>query len=132
MYDHTLFYHERKHFCRYILQAFRAREILKQHINISKIALELMVNKGLRWWKKKNTLNSKNFEKNKIKSRFMIYTGFENILVPEDNGKQNNEYSYINKYQKHVKKIWNIKKLVVMVINKYALMINLVNLLSLT
>ena len=52
-----------------------------------------------------NRLNSKNFEKNKIKSRFMIYTGFGNILVPEDNGKQNNEYSYINKYQKHVKKI---------------------------
>ena len=48
MYDHTLFYHERKHFCRYFLQAFRTREILKQHINISKIALELMVNKGLR------------------------------------------------------------------------------------
>ena len=26
--------------------------------------------------------------KNKIKARFMIYTDFENILVPEDNGNQ--------------------------------------------
>ena len=32
----------------------------------------------------------------------MIYVDFISILVPEDNGKQNpNEY-YTNKYQKHV------------------------------
>ena len=31
----------------------------------------------------------------------MIYANFETILVPEDNGKQNLEESYRNKYQKH-------------------------------
>ena len=32
----------------------------------------------------------------------MIYADFESILVPEDNGKQNPNQSYTNKYQKHV------------------------------
>ena len=32
----------------------------------------------------------------------MIYANFESILVPEDNGKQNPNESYTNKYQKHV------------------------------
>ena len=32
----------------------------------------------------------------------MIYADFESILVPEDNGKQNSNESYTNKYQKHV------------------------------
>ena len=32
----------------------------------------------------------------------MIYVDFEYILVPEDNGKQNPEQSYMIKYQKHV------------------------------
>ena len=32
----------------------------------------------------------------------MIYANFENILVPEDNGKQNPNESYTNKCQKHV------------------------------
>ena len=32
----------------------------------------------------------------------MIYSDFESILVPEDNGQQNPEASYTNKYQKHV------------------------------
>ena len=31
----------------------------------------------------------------------MIYANFETILVPEDNGKQNLEESYRNKYQNH-------------------------------
>ena len=31
----------------------------------------------------------------------MIYTNFETIVVPEDNGKQNLEEGYRNKYQKH-------------------------------
>ena len=38
----------------------------------------------------------------KIKSPFMIYADLESILVPEDNGKQNPNESYTNKYQKHV------------------------------
>ena len=32
----------------------------------------------------------------------MIYLDFESIVVPEDNGKQNPNVSYTNKYQKHV------------------------------
>ena len=32
----------------------------------------------------------------------MIYADFESILVPEDNGKQNPEESYTNRYQKHI------------------------------
>ena len=32
----------------------------------------------------------------------MIQVDFESILVPEDNGKQNLEEFYTNKYQKHV------------------------------
>ena len=32
----------------------------------------------------------------------MIYLDFESIVVPEDNGKQNPNESYTNKYQKHV------------------------------
>ena len=43
----------------------------------------------------------KNYER-KIKSTFMIYVGFETILLPEDNGKQNPNESYTNKYQNHI------------------------------
>ena len=43
----------------------------------------------------------KNYER-KIKSPFMIYADFESILVPEDNGEQNADEYYTNKYQKHV------------------------------
>ena len=32
----------------------------------------------------------------------MIYADLENILAPEDSGKQNPEESYTKKYQKHV------------------------------
>ena len=32
----------------------------------------------------------------------MIYVDFESILVPEDNGKQNQNEPYTNKYKKHV------------------------------
>ena len=38
----------------------------------------------------------------KIKSPFIIYADFESILVPEDDGKQNPEDSYTNRYQKHI------------------------------
>ena len=31
----------------------------------------------------------------------MIYADFENILIPEINGKENPEKCYTNKYQKH-------------------------------
>ena len=34
-------------------------------------------------------------------SPFIIYAGFESILMSEDNGKQNPDESYVKKYQKH-------------------------------
>ena len=43
----------------------------------------------------------KKFER-EIKSPFIIYEDLESILVPEDNGKQNPNKSYTNKYQNHV------------------------------
>ena len=36
-----------------------------------------------------------------MKSPFMIYAGFESILGPEDNGKQNLEAPYTNRYENH-------------------------------
>ena len=41
-----------------------------------------------------NMLNSKILK--------VCFADFESILIPEDNGKQNLEESYTNKYQKHV------------------------------
>ena len=49
----------------------------------------------------KNIFKFKNYER-KIKSQFMIYADFESILVSEDNGWQNPEESYANKYRKHI------------------------------
>ena len=51
--------------------------------------------------KKDECVRFKMFER-KIKSPFMTYADFESILVPEDNGKQNPNESYTNKYQKHI------------------------------
>ena len=51
--------------------------------------------------KKDEYLKFKYFEK-KVKSPFMIYAYFESILVPKDNGKQNPNESYVNKYEKNV------------------------------
>ena len=51
--------------------------------------------------KKGEYVKVKNYER-QIKSSFIIYAGFESILVPENNGKQNPNGSYTNKYQKHI------------------------------
>ena len=40
--------------------------------------------------------------KRKIKSLFIIYADFKSILVSDNNGKQNPEEPYTNKYQKHI------------------------------
>ena len=50
--------------------------------------------------KKGEYVKFKKFER-KIRSPFMIYADFERILAPEDNGKQNPNESYTNKYQKN-------------------------------
>ena len=93
MYDYTP-YCGRKHFCCYCLQEFRATRTLMVKL---KTALKLMVNKGLTC-QKGEYVRFKIYER-KIKSPFMIYSGFKSILVPEDNGKQSQDES--NKYQKH-------------------------------
>ena len=71
--------------------------------------------------KKDEYVKFKNFDI-KMKSPFMIYAYFERTLVPTDNGKQNPNESWLT----------NIKNMlpVVMVINYYVLIINLVNLLN--
>ena len=51
--------------------------------------------------KKGEYVRFENYER-KIKSPLMIYEDFGSILVPEDNGKQNSDESYTNKYQKYV------------------------------
>ena len=43
----------------------------------------------------------------------MIWADFENILVPEDNGKQNPNEFYTNKYQKDVSCSYGYKLLCV-------------------
>ena len=58
--------------------------------------------------KKRKYVTSKNF-KRKIKSSFLIYAHFKVILAPEDNGKQNPEEPYKNKYQKHVASSYGYK-----------------------
>ena len=51
--------------------------------------------------KKAQYVKLKNYDR-KIKSSFVPYADFGSILVPENNGKQNPEGSYTNKYQKHI------------------------------
>ena len=87
IYDHSL-HRGRKHFYRYCLHAFITEEISKRHI---KDCFEINGKKRLRCLRKV-----------KVKSSFMIYADFESILGSGDNGKQNPNESYTNKYQKHV------------------------------
>ena len=47
--------------------------------------------------KKREYARFTNYERN-IKPAFMIYTDFESILEPKNNGKQNPDDSYTNKY----------------------------------
>ena len=48
-------------------------------------------------------LNSKEIKVYRQKiSKFIIYVDFESILVPENDGKQNADKSYTNKYQNTV------------------------------
>ena len=51
--------------------------------------------------KKREYVRFKNFER-KLNSPLMIYADFESILVPENNGVQNQNESYTNKYQKYI------------------------------
>ena len=51
--------------------------------------------------KKAEYVKFKNYER-KIKSPFIIYADSENIFEQENNGKQNPEEFYTNKYQNHI------------------------------
>ena len=97
MYDNSL-HRGRKQFCRYCLHAFIAEEILKCHI---KDCFKINGKETNKMPKKGEYVKFRTF-KRKIKSPFMIYADFKSILSPEDNGKQNPNDSYTNKYQKHV------------------------------
>ena len=97
MFDHTL-HRWRKHFCRYCLQAFSSEEILKCHIID---CLKINGKQRIKTPEKGEYVKFKNYER-QIKSDFIIYADFESILLPENNGKQNRNESYTNKYQKHI------------------------------
>ena len=91
MYDHSL-HLGRKHFCRYCSYIFNTEEILKDPTqDCIKVHDEQILKTGEYVKLKKIS---------KKKELFMIYTDFESILVPEDNGKQNPNEFYTNKYQK--------------------------------
>ena len=97
IYDHSL-YRERKHFCRYCLNAFITEEILKNRI---KCCFKVRGKQRIVMPKKAQYVKLKNYDR-KINSSFVPYADFGSILVPENNGKQNPEESYTNKYQKHI------------------------------
>ena len=95
----------RKYFYCYYLHALITEGILKRHI---KGYFKINGKQTIKMPKKGEEVKFKNFGR-KLKSPFMIYVDLESILVPEDNGKQNSNESYTNKYKKML--------LVVMIIN---------------
>ena len=97
MYFHSL-HRGREYFCRYCLHAFINKQILNRHI---KDWFKINDEQRTVMPQKREYVKFKNFEE-KIKSPFIIYTGFESILVSEENEKQNPNDSFTNKYQKHV------------------------------
>ena len=80
------------------LQAFTTEEISKRHI---KDCFKINDKQRIIVPKKGEYVKFKNHER-KVKPPFIIYADFESILVPENNGEQNPEECYTNKYQKHI------------------------------
>ena len=80
------------------MQAFSTEEILKLHI---KDCFKINGKQRIIIPKKGEYFKFKSYDR-KIKPPFMIYTNFESISVPEDNGKQNPKEFYKNKYQKDI------------------------------
>ena len=89
MYDHTY---------KLYLQTFSTEEISKSHI---KDCFKTNGKQRIIVLKKGEYVKFSNQER-KIKSSFIIKADFESILVPENNGEQNPEECYTNKYQKHI------------------------------
>ena len=90
MYDHSL-NRERKYFCRYCLQDYW----LKHHIEG---CFKINGKQRIKMPKKGEYVEFKNLKK-KTK---IVYSDFDSILVPEDNGNHNAEECYTDKYQKYV------------------------------
>ena len=88
MYNNTL-QRGRKHFC----QAFSTEEILKCYV---KDCFKMNGQQMIKMLKNDEYVRFKNYERN-IKSPFVIFADFENILVPEDNMKHDPSESYTNK-----------------------------------
>ena len=80
------------------MQCFSTVQILKRHAND---LFEINGKQIIKMAKKDGTVKFQNYAR-KIKSPFMIYAGFGSILKPENNGKQNPNESYSNKYQTYV------------------------------
>ena len=81
---------DRKHFCRYCLQAFSTAQILERHVND---CFEMDGKRLIKIAENSETVKFKDYTR-KIKSTLMIYADFENILVPwKANGKQNPDES---------------------------------------
>ena len=80
------------------MHAFVTEEILRRHI---KNCFKINGKQTIKIPKNGEHVKFIKFER-KINLPFIIYAAFESILVPEDNGRQNLNGSYTNKYQKHV------------------------------
>ena len=85
-------------FCRYCLQAFSAEKMFKCHV---KNSFKVNGKQIIQMPKKVEYVRFKNNER-KLKPPFVIYADFESVLSPKENGQQNPDESYTNKYQKHV------------------------------
>ena len=89
LYDHAL-HCGRKQLCCYCLQAFSAEKKLKCHI---KDFFKIDGKQIIKMSKNDEYVKLKNCQR-KIKSPVTIYAGFEIILVPENNDKENPGESY--------------------------------------
>ena len=92
---------EKKLFCCYCFQAFRAAEALKCHM---KNSFKINGKQRIKMPTKGEHFRFKNYER-KIKPPFVIYADFESILVPGDNEKQNPNESNESKYYNNSNKL---------------------------
>ena len=77
-----------------LFTSFQHKKILKSHIN------DFFKINGIQIPKEGEHVTFKNYER-KTNLAFTIYAGFESILAVENNGKQNPDKFYTNKYQKN-------------------------------
>ena len=80
------------------MQLFTTTKLLERYVND---CFQINGKKIFKMAKKDETVKFKIYIR-KIKSPFIIYADSESILVPENNGNQNSDQSYMNKYQNHL------------------------------